>query len=330
MNIFVLSLAFIECAAFHCDQHVIKMILESAQMLCTVCILSGGTAPYLAAHKKHPCTLWALSSLTNWRWLRSLAKCLNDEYKFRYKKQVNHKSMDVINQLKEPNIPDIGLTPFAQAMPDEFKDPDPVQAYRKYYAGAKFRFATWKYRDIPLWYITLRKKMGGDAVEEVKSLLNPDNIKKKRQDARKKTQEKKKAKNLPGADSDNEVAKKKSKSPAKKARNSSGSDSDNEVAKKKSKSPAKKAVSSPDTLALKEAKKSSKTPAEKDASSASTLSLKEAEKSKPDSYVTNVKTRSMAALEAKQEIELKVIKKPSKRLPSPQEKTQKKLKKLKT
>ena len=160
-------------------------------MLCSACILSGGKAEYALAHKSHPCTKWALLSLSNWRWLKELATALNKEYQFRYKKEINHRSLDVINRLEEPNIPDIGLTEFAQAMPDEFKDPDPVTAYRKYYAGAKYRFATWKMRDIPQWYIELRKEFGGDAIAEVKSLLDPTNMKEKRKVAREINKEKK-------------------------------------------------------------------------------------------------------------------------------------------
>lgn len=194
MNIFVLSLNILKCAMFHCDQHVIKMILESAQMLCTVVLLSGGSAGYRIVHQKHPCTLWALKSLSNWKWLRELAYALNDEFKYRYKKTEDHKSIEIIKALKEPNIPDLGLTPFAQAMPDEFRDPDSVLAYRKYYAGAKFRFATWRERDIPNWYIKLREEMGGNAVKEVELRQNPEYLKKKRSEAKeeKKIKEEKK------------------------------------------------------------------------------------------------------------------------------------------
>ncbi|OMJ83743.1 hypothetical protein SteCoe_15285 [Stentor coeruleus] len=183
MNIFVLSLQILECAMYHCDQHVIKMILESAQILCTACWLSGGKAGYRAVLEKHQCNKWVLESLSNWRWLRSLAIALNDEYKFRFKKNTDHKSIEIINQLDEPNIQDKGLTPFAQAMPDEFKDPDAVVAYRNYYAGSKYRFATWKNREIPRWYIELRKDLGGDAFNEVEMLLDPENIKKKRKES---------------------------------------------------------------------------------------------------------------------------------------------------
>ena len=195
MNIFILSLKLLQCAQYHCDQHVIKMILESAQMLCTAVLLSGGKAGYRMVHAKHPCTLWALNSLSNWRWLRELAYELNDEYKYRYHREEDHKSVQVIKDLEEPNIPDKGLTPFAQAMPEEFKDPDAVQAYRKYYAGAKFKFATWREREIPDWYIELRKEMGGDAEKEINNLLNPEFMKKKRKAAKLEKEEKLKEKN---------------------------------------------------------------------------------------------------------------------------------------
>jgi hypothetical protein len=153
-------------------------------MLCTAVLLSGGKAGYRMVHAKHPCTLWALNSLSNWRWLRELAYELNNEYKFRYNREEDHKSVQVIKDLKEPKIPDLGLTTFAQAMPEEFKDPDAVQAYRKYYAGAKYKFATWRNREIPDWYIELRKKMGGNAEKEVALLLDPDFMKKKRKAAK--------------------------------------------------------------------------------------------------------------------------------------------------
>ena len=57
------------------------------------------------------------------------------------------------------NIPDGPLTPFAQAMPDEYKDPDPVQAYRAYYMGEKAGFAKWNKRNTPEWYLTNDKTM---------------------------------------------------------------------------------------------------------------------------------------------------------------------------
>ena len=192
MNIFILSLNIIECAMFHCDQHVIKMILESAQLLCTVVLMSGGKAGYRIVLPKHKCTLWALASLSNWKWLRDLAYALNDEFKFRYNRKEDHKSIEIIRELQEPNIQDVGLTQFHLAMPDEFKCEDSVQAYRNYYAGAKFRFATWKNRSIPDWYIKMRLELGGDADNEVKKLLDPKFMKEKR----KRDKEEKMAKRL--------------------------------------------------------------------------------------------------------------------------------------
>ena len=58
LNIFVLDRDIPTCARYHADQHVVKMILESAQMLCTVINLSGGRSPYKSTHPQHPCTLW--------------------------------------------------------------------------------------------------------------------------------------------------------------------------------------------------------------------------------------------------------------------------------
>lgn len=159
MNIFALSLKVKKCALYHCDKHIVKMILESAQMLCTVLWLTGVEAPYKPAHKKHPCTLWAKESLSNWRWLRDLTEALNEEFKYRYNRDENHKSWDVVASLQEPNIPDLGLTKFALAMPEEYKCEDPVLSYRNYYVGAKHRFATWKKRPVPEWYTRMRKEL---------------------------------------------------------------------------------------------------------------------------------------------------------------------------
>ena len=84
MNIFVLDTDIEICSQYHADQHVVKMILESAQMLCTVLNKNGIRAPYRSTHSNHPCTLWAGASLENWRWLRDLALALNQEYRYRF------------------------------------------------------------------------------------------------------------------------------------------------------------------------------------------------------------------------------------------------------
>jgi hypothetical protein len=90
MNIFYLDTNIQLCSEYHCDKHVVKMILEYAQILCTVLHESGESAPYRPTHKNHPCVLWAGESIENWKWLRDLANALNTEYKFRFQHAANH------------------------------------------------------------------------------------------------------------------------------------------------------------------------------------------------------------------------------------------------
>jgi hypothetical protein len=61
--------------------------------------------------------------------------------------------------LSPPTLPTFGAqTPFVQAMPDIYKNADPVIAYRKYYMGAKQDIAKWeKGRMKPDWYYPLYK-----------------------------------------------------------------------------------------------------------------------------------------------------------------------------
>jgi hypothetical protein len=154
MNIFVLDQDIPKCAEYHADQHVNKMILESTQMLCTVLNQLGLQTPYRSTHMKHPCTLWTGKSLSNWIWLRSLAQALNVESKFRFDRQNDHRSILVLRELPEPPIEDIGLTSFAQAMPEKYQVPgDAVQAYRSLYIEDKSRFAVWTKREPPAWYL---------------------------------------------------------------------------------------------------------------------------------------------------------------------------------
>lgn len=152
MNIFYLDTDIELCARFHCDKHVVKMILESAQILCTVLWLNQIEAPYKPAHAKHPCVLWANESLSNWIWLKDLAKALNDEYRYRFNHRYNHKSFDIITSLETPPIPDIGLTKRPQTMPDAFKQEDPVKAYQAYYRLHKKNIARWTKRQVPPWF----------------------------------------------------------------------------------------------------------------------------------------------------------------------------------
>ena len=159
MNIFILDKNIKKCARYHCDKHVMKMILESAQILCTASNLSGLTTPYRSTHNKHPCVQWAMASIQNWRWLRQLASELNKEFKYRFDHKKDHEAYKVITQLKEPPLPNIGLTEHPQAIPDIYKvSGDPVQAYRNYYVGMKQPFAMWKKRCPPKWYLDMTKE----------------------------------------------------------------------------------------------------------------------------------------------------------------------------
>lgn len=160
MNIFYLSHSPRKAAKYHCDKHVVKMILEACQMLFTAhWVITGGNSlqgcpypPYKAAFKNHPCTIWARESLTNYKWLCRLGRYLCKEYTFRYKKI--HKCYPYIKWLRRnlPPIIDIGRTTVALAMPDKYKTDCPVKSYRRYYKGDKSYFAVWEFTDTPYWY----------------------------------------------------------------------------------------------------------------------------------------------------------------------------------
>lgn len=154
MNIFVLDLDIPRCAQYHCDRHVSKMILESVQILCTALHLKGLDTPYRPTHAKHPCVHWAGESYDNFTWLAQLARALNGEYRFRYQRDRDHASIAVLDQIGHMRFEGVGITEFAQAMPDQYKVPgDAVAAYRAFYLGEKHRFATWTGRDAPQWWV---------------------------------------------------------------------------------------------------------------------------------------------------------------------------------
>ena len=153
MNIFVLDKDPKTCAVYHNDKHVVKMILETAQLLCGVHWVNGGEAPYKLSHKNHPSAIWARECVENYIWLCDLGLELCNEYTYRYDKR--HKSQDIIEWclLNVPNISEKGdITPFALAMPDECKVGDAVASYRVYYMVEKRGFAVWKNRETPEWF----------------------------------------------------------------------------------------------------------------------------------------------------------------------------------
>jgi hypothetical protein len=155
MNIFFLHLDPIICAMMHVDKHVVKMILESCQLLCTTHHVVSSTykPPYKLTHKNHPSTVWVRASKANYEYLVNLAKELCKEYTYRYGKI--HKCQSYIEELGKniPPIPDIGFTTPAQAMPDIYKSNDPVESYRAYYFFEKSNIHSWKKRNVPDWII---------------------------------------------------------------------------------------------------------------------------------------------------------------------------------
>lgn len=153
MNIFLLDKNLRICAQEHADKHVVKMILEYAQILCTVLHLNDIPAPYKPTHTKHPCIIWCNKSRENWLMLHKLCELLNKEYRFRYSKEYDHKSWTTVKNLSVPeSLPSIGITKLAQAMPEEYKNKNTVTAYRNYYLGEKRHLAKWTNRDTPKWY----------------------------------------------------------------------------------------------------------------------------------------------------------------------------------
>lgn len=156
MNIFYLSNDPRLCAEYHCNKHVVKMILESAQLLSTSHhVLDGHLAPkeiYKPTHKNHPCAIWARSSKGNYDWLYVLWRELMSEYKFRYYR--THACERLIKFLKKHpyNIANGKFVEPPKAMPDQFKVDNVVQSYINYYKGAKADFAKWTNRKPPEWF----------------------------------------------------------------------------------------------------------------------------------------------------------------------------------
>lgn len=182
MNLFILHDDPTVAAQMQCDKHVVKMIIESAQMLSTAHRLLDGTVEigpsksgktmqkqyrlledpemdqmiYKAVHRGHPCTVWTMESSENYKWHWQHFDALCEEYTYRYGKI--HKS----SLLKSPlwclpdNIPWGNLTPFKLAMqanPECMIQDDPVQSYRLFYQTKQSRFKmNWTKREQPEWF----------------------------------------------------------------------------------------------------------------------------------------------------------------------------------
>lgn len=182
MNIFWLDNDIKESAKYHVDKHVVKMILEYAQLLSTAHrMLDGipyegrtktgrkvkrwGFSPrgndpragllYQATHINHPSAVWARASNNNYTALWCLLNELCIEYSYRYDRAHKVETSGLLNALRYPpfNIPVGPFTGPTPAMPDQYKDADSVKAYRAYYIGDKQRMAKWTRRNKPEWYV---------------------------------------------------------------------------------------------------------------------------------------------------------------------------------
>ncbi len=135
MNIFYLDKCPDKAARLQYNKHVVKMILESAQMLCTAHHCFGSVwqkenVPYKQAHLNHPSTVWTRRSKATYMWLYRHMISLGDEYTKRYGKK--HLSINKCAKFLATPPRHIQGEEFVQppqAMPDEYKDPCSIQAY---------------------------------------------------------------------------------------------------------------------------------------------------------------------------------------------------------
>lgn len=152
MNIFMLSLDPAEAARLHCDKHVVKMILETCQLLYTAHWMAGTPMPenaYRKTHPNHPSAKWARESAANYRWLCRLGLELCEEYTYRYSKHHKCEEHLVWLCMRIPSGLPEEWTPPKPAMPDEYKNQDPVVAYRTYYVRAKQHILQYTRRPSP-------------------------------------------------------------------------------------------------------------------------------------------------------------------------------------
>lgn len=177
MNIFYLDRDPKTCAEMHCDRHVLKMIIEYAQLMSTAHRVLDGEEYYAlsvngrkikrwrmsdskyenglmkASHVHHPSNVWVRQSRLNYMWLNQMWNYLLLEYTHRYGKR--HACADRMEFLYAwpENIPDVPFTPPTPAMPDECKIANnSLASYHKYYIEKKVRFARWTNREAPLWF----------------------------------------------------------------------------------------------------------------------------------------------------------------------------------
>ena len=176
MNIFYLDKNPVIAARWMVDKHVVKMILESAQLLCTAHRIHDGKETlgksatgrnvkrwllpdarehvlYSATHINHPSAVWCRQSVMNYNWLADHMFALLYEYTHRYNKE--HKVQGELSyMLQSPpfNLKEYDMTKMPSAMADEYKiSDDPLVNYRNYYKVGKARMHKWTNRQPPEW-----------------------------------------------------------------------------------------------------------------------------------------------------------------------------------
>jgi len=164
MNIFYVHRDPTIAAQMMCDKHVVKMILESAQMLC---VAHTGNNRYKAeemglykpAHPRHPSTLWVRSGKKQYEWLYAHFVALCDEYTYRYGKvhMTDRKMREKLKHAPESHA-DIDFCDPPQCMFEDVKCEDTVEAYRNYYRVYKKNFARWTRRNVPDWFTVTDQK----------------------------------------------------------------------------------------------------------------------------------------------------------------------------
>jgi len=155
MNIFFLDGNPEIAARMQCDQHVIKMPIESMQMLSAAFHANNqldNPSLYAPSYLNHPSTVWVRQSRSHYRWLYRLMVALCEEYEYRYGRE--HRVLRFAPDFKEPPRAivetDFSVPPLC--MPDEYKIGSTVIAYRLFYLYDKVRFARWTRRSPPDWW----------------------------------------------------------------------------------------------------------------------------------------------------------------------------------
>jgi len=154
MNIFYINPDPIIAAKELCDDHIRKMQIESAQMLCTAHWETGNEAPYKRAHLNHPSTKWVRESIHHYRWLVKPGLEVCYEFTKRYGK--HHKTQDVLEWLEknEPKLSNKQFIAPPQCMPDVYRNNDTIKAYKTFYIEDKIKIKklSWnKLNNTPTW-----------------------------------------------------------------------------------------------------------------------------------------------------------------------------------